>query len=146
VPFEKIRWSLAGAFGSSQSRRRCRATSTASRSAADMLDVGCPEPTLVLERIESTRNWAASSATVSRPGSDVGMLVMLVLDIAQPASTVAARRLRRGGPGSSLIADATIPIATAIANPSSVTRGLTPSANATPAPTIGTDKPAKAAR
>jgi hypothetical protein len=59
---------------------------------------------------------------------------------------VAARKARRGGPGSSLIADATIPIATAVAKASSVTRGLMPSASATPAPTIGTDKPTKAAR
>src|ERR1700678_887084 len=32
-----------------------------------MLDVGCPDPALVEERIESTRSCAASSATVSRP-------------------------------------------------------------------------------
>jgi hypothetical protein len=49
-----------------------------------MLEVGCPEPALVLERIESTRNWAASSATVSRPGSVVGVgVVTLMLDIAR---------------------------------------------------------------
>ena len=53
--------------------------------------------------------------------------------------------MRPRGPGSSLIAEATIPIATAIANPRRVARGLTPSASATPAPTIGTDNPANAA-
>jgi hypothetical protein len=31
-----------------------------------MLEVGWPEPALVLERIASTRNWPASSAAVSR--------------------------------------------------------------------------------
>src|SRR5579863_10403231 len=41
--------------------------STASRSAADMLEVGWPDPALVEERIESIRNCAASSAAASRP-------------------------------------------------------------------------------
>ena len=54
--------------------------------------------------------------------------------------------VRRAGPGSSLIADATFPIATAIAKARSVPRGLTPSASATPAPTIGIDIPTKPAR
>ena len=33
------------------------------RSAADMLDVGCPDPALVLDRMESTRSCAASCPT-----------------------------------------------------------------------------------
>src|SRR5258708_26427011 len=39
-PLEKIRWSLLSLSGLSQSYRRWRPTSTASRSAADMLEVG----------------------------------------------------------------------------------------------------------
>jgi len=38
-----------------------------------MLDVGCPDPALVEDRIESTRSWAASSAAVSR---EVGAVVV----------------------------------------------------------------------
>jgi hypothetical protein len=72
---EKIRWSLAGERGASQSERRCRATSTATTSAADMLEVGWPEPALVLARIESTRSWAASSATVSRSAAEGSVVV-----------------------------------------------------------------------
>jgi hypothetical protein len=43
-----------------------------------MLEVGWPEPALVLERIESTRSWAASSATVSSPTWDVGDVRVMV--------------------------------------------------------------------
>jgi len=39
-PLEKIRWSLAGLSACCQSYRRCRASSAAITSAADMLDVG----------------------------------------------------------------------------------------------------------
>jgi hypothetical protein len=42
-----------------------------------MLEVGCPEPALALERIESTRNWAANSATMSRPTRDAGVVAMV---------------------------------------------------------------------
>jgi hypothetical protein len=44
-----------------------------------MLRLGCPEPALVLERIESTRSWAASSATVARPAQDVGVVGVAVV-------------------------------------------------------------------
>lgn len=43
-----------------------------------MLEVGCPEPALVVERIESTRSCAASSATVSSPVSDVAVIVVMM--------------------------------------------------------------------
>src|SRR5580700_8991980 len=55
----------------------CLVTSTASRSAADMLDVGWPDPALVEERIESTRSWAARSATVSRPNVEAECVVVM---------------------------------------------------------------------
>src|SRR5487761_867462 len=42
---------------------------TAIRSAADMLDVGCPDPALVLARIPSTRICWATSPTKSSAGS-----------------------------------------------------------------------------
>src|SRR5881396_528291 len=42
-----------------------------------MLEVGCPDPALVLARTESTRSCAASSATVSRPVSDVEVIVVI---------------------------------------------------------------------
>src|SRR5690348_7460234 len=42
-----------------------------------MLDVGCPEPALVDERIESTRSCAASSATVSRLVVASGVIVVM---------------------------------------------------------------------
>src|SRR3954454_8409630 len=41
-----------------------------------MLEVGCPEPALVDERIASTRSWAASSETVSRPVCELMLVVM----------------------------------------------------------------------
>jgi hypothetical protein len=47
-----------------------------------MLEVGCPEPAAVLERIESTRNWAARSATVPRSVSDAEAFVGVVMRIA----------------------------------------------------------------
>src|SRR4051812_5423776 len=56
--------------------------STASRSAADMLEVGWPEPALVEQRIESTRSWAASSATVAK--SVVVSASMAVMPIFPP--------------------------------------------------------------
>lgn len=45
-----------------------------------MLEVGCPDPALVLQRIESTRSWAASSATVSRSicGTDAALVVVVI--------------------------------------------------------------------
>jgi hypothetical protein len=43
-----------------------------------MLEVGCPEPALVLARIESTRSWAASSATVARLTRDMTVVVVTV--------------------------------------------------------------------
>src|SRR2546426_817959 len=42
-----------------------------------MLEVGCPEPALVDERTESTRSWAASSATTSRPVPDAIAVVVI---------------------------------------------------------------------
>jgi hypothetical protein len=60
-PFEKTRWSPAGLVGSSKSSFRCPSSSTAIRSAADMEDVGWPEPPASLLRIESTRSCCASS-------------------------------------------------------------------------------------
>src|SRR5262249_55145273 len=42
-----------------------------------MLDVGCPEPALVLARIESTRSCAANAATVSSPVCAVRVLVVM---------------------------------------------------------------------
>src|SRR5450631_40040 len=43
-----------------------------------MLDVGWPDPALVLDRMESTRSWAASSPASARsiPLSDGGVLAM----------------------------------------------------------------------
>jgi hypothetical protein len=41
-----------------------------------MLEVGCPEPALVDERIASTRNWAATSATV--PMSVFGVVIVVM--------------------------------------------------------------------
>ena len=43
-----------------------------------MLDVGCPEPALVLARIESTRSCRASCATVARSGVVRGELVAVM--------------------------------------------------------------------
>src|SRR5262249_49556652 len=60
----------------SRSRRRPRAAASrgglpaASRSAADILEVGWPEPALVKEPTESTRSCAASSATAPRPSAE----------------------------------------------------------------------------
>jgi hypothetical protein len=47
-----------------------------------MLEVGCPDPALVEERIESTRSWAAKWATVSRSVCVETMLVMTLLPVA----------------------------------------------------------------
>jgi hypothetical protein len=44
-----------------------------------MLEVGWPEPALVLARIESTRSCAASSATVSKPMSEGDMIAVIVI-------------------------------------------------------------------
>ena len=42
-----------------------------------MLEVGCPDPALVLDRIESTRSCAASSAAVARSIPVSGVLVVM---------------------------------------------------------------------
>src|SRR5437762_3694838 len=44
-----------------------------------MLEVGCPEPALVLARIESTRNCRASCATVARSEVVSGGLAAVML-------------------------------------------------------------------
>jgi hypothetical protein len=51
---------------------------TPRRSAADMDDVGWPDPALVLARTESTLSWAATSETVSRSGT-VSVVVIVHL-------------------------------------------------------------------
>src|SRR5690242_11173525 len=51
--------------------------SVASKSAADMLDVGWPEPALVLARIESTRSCCPSSRIMSSPGCVVPVMVTI---------------------------------------------------------------------
>jgi hypothetical protein len=56
-----MRWSLFGLCGLSKSYLKYLAMSTAMRSAADMEEVGCPDPAAVLLRILSTRNCVASS-------------------------------------------------------------------------------------
>ena len=50
-PFEKTRWSPAGFEGSSKSSFRWPSSSTAIRSAADIEEVGWPEPPASLLRI-----------------------------------------------------------------------------------------------
>src|SRR5690625_7223069 len=52
--------------------------SVASRSAADMLEVGWPEPALLEERTESTRSWAASSGIWSRSSPSCMVVVMWI--------------------------------------------------------------------
>jgi hypothetical protein len=45
-----------------------------------MLEVGWPDPALVLARIESTRSWAAISATSSRMiSAEIVVVVAMVL-------------------------------------------------------------------
>src|SRR5580700_10324346 len=56
-----MRRSLLGKCGCDQSKRRYFASSTAMRSAADIEEVGCPEPAAVVQRMLSTRSCAASS-------------------------------------------------------------------------------------
>src|SRR5229473_5064393 len=77
-PFEKIRWSLLGSFGLFQSYCKYRVVRTAMRSAADIEDVGCPEPAAVLERMESTRSccpsWRANSRSVVASASVVTVI------------------------------------------------------------------------
>src|SRR5262245_36342021 len=71
--------------------------STASRSAADMLEVGCPEPALVEERIESTRSCAASSAMVSSPIC-AGVVVVIGDSCSAPAARGASVPFERTRP------------------------------------------------
>src|SRR6266542_1656583 len=60
-PFERMNRSLPRSLGSSTSNRRWSENSTASRWAADIEDVGCPDPAAVEHRMLSTLSWAASS-------------------------------------------------------------------------------------
>jgi hypothetical protein len=66
-PFEKMRRSLPGSRGLPRSVRQCEARNTAIRSAADIDDVGCPDPAAVVERMLSARSCVASS--FQTPGS-----------------------------------------------------------------------------
>src|SRR5690242_8447743 len=60
-PFEKIKWSLLELLGSAKSYLKCPASRTAISSAADMDDVGWPDPAAVLQRMLSIRScWASS--------------------------------------------------------------------------------------
>src|SRR5690242_7963725 len=63
-----MRWSLFGSLGLDQSYWRYLVSRTAIRSAADIEEVGWPEPAAVLQRIESTRScwpsWRAKSRSV----------------------------------------------------------------------------------
>src|SRR5438034_6881149 len=60
-PLEKIKWSFAGLSGCPKSYRKCPASKTAMRSAAERDDVGCPEPAAVEHRMLSTRSCRARS-------------------------------------------------------------------------------------
>src|SRR5215210_2695728 len=66
-PLERIRWSLLGFSGSSKSYLRYLLNSTARRSAADIEEVGCPEPAPELERMLSTLSCWASACHCSAP-------------------------------------------------------------------------------
>src|SRR5215218_2683457 len=61
-PLENTTWSLLGSSGRSTSKRRCSAISTAIRSAADIDEVGWPDPAAADARTESTRSCCPSSA------------------------------------------------------------------------------------
>src|SRR5829696_7760767 len=60
-PLLKMSRSFVARRGLAQSKRRYFASSTAIRSAADIPEVGCPDPAAVVQRMLSTRSCAASS-------------------------------------------------------------------------------------
>src|SRR3984957_5540644 len=71
-----------------------------------MLDVGWPDPALVEERIESTRSWAARSATVSRPIVEAECVVVMselpsgcVRSALLPSEHAPRRAAQAGSPG-----------------------------------------------
>ena len=66
-----------------------------------MLEVGCPDPALVEERTESTRNWAARSATASGLLPGVSSVIVMItpvcgLVVMTAALTLAPRCLKLG--------------------------------------------------
>ena len=62
-----------------------------------MLEVGWPDPALVTGRIESTRSCAASSASVSRPASDVRRVVVMATPLPPSFLLAAAGVVMAGG-------------------------------------------------
>jgi hypothetical protein len=74
---------LAGLRGSSESYLRCFAMSTDIRSAADMEEVGWPDPARVVARMLSTRScWASSRQKVVESPSGAVVIALR----AQPLS------------------------------------------------------------
>ena len=61
MTLENIKWSFAGLSGCPKSYRKCPASKTAMRSAAESVDVGCPEPAAVEHRMLSMRSCRARS-------------------------------------------------------------------------------------
>src|SRR3954470_2452182 len=56
------------------------------RSAADMLDVGCPDPAWVLQRMASTRSWRPSSRTASKSAEFTSVLTWHSYPTARPGA------------------------------------------------------------
>ena len=67
-PLLKTKWSLLGFLALFQSYFRYLASSTAIRSAADMDEVGWPDPAAVVQRMLSTRNCCPSSCRSGAAG------------------------------------------------------------------------------